>query len=102
MTVSLNIENDAELRQYVKDLISGQVKSVVREEIKAMLKDVLHTKIKDTNIPNVEYLMKLEVAKMIEQELALRGFNASFIKLEARRQIEEHVHKAFTSGKILT
>lgn len=32
MQVKLNLENDAELRAYIKDLIKGQVLTIVRED----------------------------------------------------------------------
>ena len=39
MKVTLNIENDAEMRAYVKDCIKGQVLSIVREEMQEMIKE---------------------------------------------------------------
>ena len=41
MKVTLNIENDAELRAYIKECIKGQVLAVVREEFTAMVQNEL-------------------------------------------------------------
>ena len=45
MTVSLKIENDAELRAYIKDCINGQVLAIVREEFIVAVKDEIGRKI---------------------------------------------------------
>ena len=38
MNVSLNIENDKELRAYIKDAVKGQVMSIVRDEFLEIVK----------------------------------------------------------------
>ena len=58
MQVTLNIENDEQLRSYIKDLIKGQVLSIVREELKEMIQTELERKIKGfektNNEPEIE------------------------------------------------
>jgi hypothetical protein len=46
MTVTLNIENDAELRAYIKEAVKSQVLSIVRDEFLQIVKDELERKIK--------------------------------------------------------
>ena len=46
MTVELKIENDAELRAYVKDLIRGQFDAEARQEIREAVAALFETKIK--------------------------------------------------------
>ena len=96
MNIQLNIENDAELRNYVKDLIHGQVKSIIREEIKDILKDILSKKIKETDIPNVDFLVKEEIKNSITKEIFNPAWNEpNYIKKQARIVIEEYVKKSF-------
>lgn len=49
MKVTLNIENDVELRTYIKDAIKGQVLNIVREEFLEIVKEELERKIKGTS-----------------------------------------------------
>ena len=48
MVVTLNIENDAELRAYIKDCIKGQILAITREEFKNIVTEELEKKIKGT------------------------------------------------------
>jgi len=40
MKIELSFKDDAELRKYIKDMIKGQVRKLVREEIDQIIKDV--------------------------------------------------------------
>lgn len=103
MKVTLEILNDAELRNHVKELISGQVKSVIREEIKDILKDILSKKIKDTDIPNVDFLVKEEINKMVKNELGSSSWNnPSFVRVEARKMIDQYLKDAFSKSSIIS
>lgn len=102
MNVTLNIQNDAELRNYVKDLISGQVKSIIREEIKDILKEILSKKIKDTDISNAEFLVRDEIDKYVRKEIFNAPWNGSnFIKKETRAVIEQYVKQSFSDNGIV-
>jgi len=54
MKVTLNIENDVELRTYIKDAIKGQVLNIVRKEFLEIVREELERKIKGTS----EYAFK--------------------------------------------
>jgi hypothetical protein len=56
--VTVNMENDAELRAYIKDLIKGQVLSVTREEILNIVKEETERKMKGMNSYNFEFMIK--------------------------------------------
>ena len=58
MTVNLSIENDEELRAYVKDLIRGQYLSFAREEVRAMVYEELTAKISGLNTQRFEQWIK--------------------------------------------
>ena len=84
MNVTLNIENDAELRAYIKDCIKGQVLSVVREEFTAMVQNELERKIKGSDARNFERMQKdatVEAMKSIlYKEHSVSRYNSEFIK----------------------
>ena len=103
MELKLNIQNDSELRKHVKELIAGQVKYVVREEISQILNDVINTKIKDSNLPNIQFLIGDEVIKLVKNELDAKGLSGtSYVKLEARRIVNEYVKEAFSKRDIIS
>lgn len=58
MNVSLKVENDEELRAYIKDAIKGQVMSIVREEFLEIVREELTRKIKGSVVNNSERLSR--------------------------------------------
>lgn len=102
MTVSLNIENDAELRAYIKDLIKGQMLSIIREEITDMVKEELQKKVRGLDSHNLEVLrrdaIKIAVREILEKEYGIDSWNADFI----RPFVEERLNEAIENrGKNL-
>jgi hypothetical protein len=84
MNVTLNIENDAELRAYIKDAIKGQVLSIVRDEFTTMIKEELERKIKGTDNRNFERMQKGAMEQAIKdillREHDITGWRNDFIK----------------------
>lgn len=68
MNVTLNIENDAELRAYIKDCIKGQVLSIVREEFVAIVKEEIERKIKGSGEKLFERMLKEAVFEVIARD----------------------------------
>ncbi len=98
MTIKLQLENDAELRAYIKDLIRGQVTSVVRDEINSVIIEVMEKQIKKTpEITNAEFLIKSEIGKIVREQLRLGSYSANFIQIEARKVIAEKIQQAFAN-----
>lgn len=58
MNVSLSIENDAELRNYIKECIKGQVLSIVRDEYIEVVKAEISRKVAAISTSNFDYLQK--------------------------------------------
>lgn len=58
MNVKLKIEEDAELRNYIKDLIKGQVVSILREEIKNLSAEVVNKYAKLNLQEIIQYLIR--------------------------------------------
>lgn len=84
MKVSLNIENDAELKAYIKDLIKGQVLSFTRDEYYSIVKEEIERKIKGTDINRFNTYFKDSMTNAIRDILRkdhnVSQWSNSFIK----------------------
>ena len=55
MDLKLTVANDDQLRDWLKDLIKGQIKSVIREELGVMVKEMGERKVESaTSFVNIE------------------------------------------------
>lgn len=82
MKVTLNIENDAELRAHIKDAINGQVKRVIREEFYDITKDLLHRKIASVAQDRLGHLVNTALSQIIHDP------NGNYPKADLRAFIE--------------
>lgn len=99
MTVKLNINEDPELRAYIKDAIKGQVVSIAREEILNILKEVLKGKLPTVD-PNT--ILRDEVLRLVKNQLDNGGWNKpSFVQEEARKEVQKLVKEILTKNPIL-
>ena len=84
MKVTLNIENDAELRAYIKDCVKGQVLSIVREEFNTIIKEELERHLKKTSTANFDFLlknaMKESVGNILIREYGVSSWGTDYIK----------------------
>jgi len=84
MTVTLNIENDAELRAYIKDCIKGQVLSIVREDFLEIIKEEIQRKIKGGNEQWFDFMLKgslkMAVKELLMTEHSVATWNIDHIK----------------------
>lgn len=100
MNVSLKIENDKELRAYIKDLVKGQILSIAREDILQILKEALSNK-----TPNVDpdKLLREEIVKIANSKLVSDGSwtTPSTIKQIAREEIQKIVKEMFKTNPLL-
>jgi hypothetical protein len=91
MKVTLNIENDAELRSYIKDLVKGQVMSIVRDEFTEMVKEELERKLKGTDKYRFESMLK-EAMKDSIQSIMYKEHNVSRWRIEyIKPYVEESI-----------
>jgi len=94
MKVTLNIENDAELRSYIKDCIKGQVLAIAREEFTAMVKEELERKLKGVDKFNFERMlresMKDAVKSILYTEHKVKDWDSDYLK----PYVEEIVNKS--------
>jgi hypothetical protein len=83
MNVTLNIENDAELRAYIKDCIKGQVMSIVREDFEQMVMEELERKLKAKNTYHFDQMLENAMQKAVRGILYEQGvsdWNIEYIK----------------------
>ncbi len=98
MTVTLNIANDAELRNYIKDMIKGQVMAIARDTIQEVLKEILQKKVEE-KIPNsIEHLIKSEISNLVQIQLKNKGWgDPTYIQKVARDLVNEEIKSYFSN-----
>jgi len=69
MNVTLNIENDKELRAHIKDCVKGQVLSIVRKDFLAIVKEEMERKLKGTDTALFNRMIKDSLLKAIKDIL---------------------------------
>lgn len=93
MKVTLNIENDKELRVYIKDLIKGQVLSVIREELLEIIKEELERKVKGMTEYNFDRYVKdalmISVSNILYTKHNVDTWNTNFIKPYIDEKLEK-------------
>lgn len=72
MNVTLNIKDDAELRNYIKECIKGQVLSIVREEFIEVVKAEITRKIGTIGNRDFDYLQK-EAFEAAAKQIVLKN-----------------------------
>lgn len=65
MKVSLNIDEDQELRAHIKDCVKGQVMAVVREGLGELVKEELSRKLSAASTPAFDLLLRNTVEKVV-------------------------------------
>ena len=103
MRVELNIKEDKELRNYVKDIIRGMVKSVAREEIREITKEVFIQKTDCINKISVEKTLQQELRAFVKSKLDNGNFrNTSTLEKIAKEEIIKLVKDMFEKSHYLT
>ena len=90
MRVTLDVNDDAELRNHIKDVIRGQVESIVREQTKESLVNIMTMKYKDAD--TIIEKMISEKLDSILQEKA-REWGHPTIKDAVHRQLETRIQQ---------
>jgi hypothetical protein len=102
MKLTLNIKEDKELRDYIKDMIKGQIMSIARKEIRGLVMEALSDRIKNINTENTESIMKKEIERLVYRELTgSTGWNKpNYIKEQARILINDVISKQLRDGAV--
>jgi len=69
MTVTLNIQDDHELRAYCKDLVKGQIDSLTRDEMRKHISEEFDRKVKNLSEGNFNAIVKDAFKQAIKQIL---------------------------------
>ena len=97
MKVTLDIKDDAELRNYIKDCIKGQVLSIVREEFIEAVKAEITRKI-DANSRDFNYLMKnafdAAAKEIVLTKNGITDWSNDFIKPLATEVLNKRINDA--------
>lgn len=97
MKINLLIQDDKELRDSIKDMIRGQVKSVLREEIKDIAMAEFIRLYADTSKEVIINMVKDMVEKIVKKDLVFQStFSTgaeSYIRYYAREKINELLSK---------
>jgi hypothetical protein len=100
MVVSLNIENDIELRSYIKDLIRGQIKSFTQDELMTLITLEIEKKFNASNETWFNEIFKKAVEKAVEKLISsnfnIKSWNGSFIK----PYIDNYLDVVFKNSRI--
>ncbi len=92
MKVTLNIENDVELRTYIKDAIKGQVLNIVREEFLEIVREELERKIKGTTKYAFKSMQQEAMTKAISdilyKEHNVLNWNTDFIEPYINKKLD--------------
>lgn len=102
LTLKLKVEEDDELRNYIKELIRGQVTSVLREELKQYLGEVVKSKI-DQRVCNLNINDELKKIIIEEARKALPANNwgkPSAIKEIATQEVRAMIKKELENVKL--
>ena len=101
MKINIPIESDKELRDYVKNLIDGQVKTIVRKNLESLVKNEVLRLFKNTNgkiysiIKEVAESEAKHSAQMLNFEDTITGALGERIDLVIDRKTSEGIDTAF-------
>lgn len=95
MKVTLDINNDAELRTHIKEAINGQIASIVRDEYYAMVKVQIDKKVSSQSGQSLEYYLKealsREVKELIKHIDITKSVNKDFVIPIVEKRILEAI-----------
>lgn len=84
MTVTLNIASDQELRDYIKDLVKGQILAITREEVSEIVKEEVNRKLKGKDEQALDRMIQEGLKSAIKDELrtnyGITGWSLGVIK----------------------
>jgi hypothetical protein len=96
MKVELSINDDKELRDCIKDMVKGQVKSILREELDKIIEDIhLHKVGKES----IEHSIKQSI-KEITYNYAERYTREWNIEKEVKEMIDKRINDYFEKNNV--
>lgn len=103
MKVTLNVQEDAELRAAIKDMVRGAVTGIVRDEIKDMVKDLMGHRISQYDLGSAHFkqCMKEVAAEKLRTE-GISSFTTDYVKPIVEGLLKEMLDRHIKSGVIET
>ncbi len=98
MKVTLNIEQDEQLRAAIKDAIKGQVMSVTRDEISQIVRDEIGKKIANRDVQYMTRLLEISMRYVIEnilyKDYDIPGWQNKWIEPTITKYLDSKVKEA--------
>jgi len=95
MKVELSIADDRELRNAIKDLIKGEVTSIMRGEIKNIIADLVKEGIYPKDTKDLGNIVKAEVASYVKEQLKSSNYNNNYVREMARQETAKILREMF-------
>jgi len=96
MKIELSFKDDADLRKYIKDMIKGQVKTLLREEITEIIKDVHKNKL---GKESMEHAIKEEIKNVIGYYTKSHTHDWE-LRTDVRKGIDKRINKYFEENDV--
>ena len=87
LKITLDLEQDPEIRDYVKSLIAGQVRSVSREEIHAMVAACIKEKFPDITREQVILEIRTQITQVTGNTVMSGGARVNYLKEVIREEV---------------
>ena len=99
MKVELSIKDDKELRDYIKDMIRGQVLSIVREETRVVLNGEVAKHINGSG-PFIVKAINDTINNIVRKAMGEKWNVAEQIRREIRAVVNDVLRDVIKSGKL--
>ena len=87
MKINVNIEEDAEFRAHVKELIAGQIRSILREELKGLIiAEIAKMKLLKPHSPALEDIVRNAVQRALDR-------SQTSLEYETKKRLDEAVRE---------
>lgn len=105
MKATINIENDQEIRAYVKDLIRGQVMSIAREEITDIVRQEILKKLRGADSYYMSNLIadsvKRVTADILYKEHNVDEWNTKWINPIIEKTVNSSIERKNDWSKVI-
>ena len=102
MKLEINIADDRELRNFIKDSIKGEVTAIARGEIKGIIADVVREGVIPSDKSDLERIVRNIIADEVKSQLKQSYFDGSdVIKKIAREEIVKLLQEALQKKQLV-
>ncbi len=102
MKVELSIADDRELRAAVRDMIKGEVASVMRGEIKNIIAELVKEGALPKDTKSLEDMVTKATKEVVKEQLGVSPYGSSeAVRKMAREEVSKIVQEIFKADKYL-